>query len=329
MPLPTIPISQTQRAAQTLLALAQGSAPLPTPPPLSSGQDASADSQSSIRVVCISDTHCAYPEVPDGDLLLHTGDMTNKGTFDEIQAQLDWLKSLPHKTKVVIAGNHDNLLDTTFVENKPGPNIAPHGGETARRRKGKGKAELDWGAIVYLDNSAATVTVDLPGGEEAAPRKRSLKIFGSPWTPIMRGFPVYPFQYDPGARDPWEGLIPDDTDIFLIHGPPRFHLDQNYGCEHLLREVWRARPPLVVFGHVHAAHGEETVVYDTVRYWHMRAMTTQSWGSLLVLAFHAVLARLGISGSRSPETSRGEASHLVNSAVKSGDRKFDIISFDI
>lgn len=44
---------------------------------------------SPVRTVCISDTHNIQPELPDGDVLLHAGDLTNRGTFDELQAQLD------------------------------------------------------------------------------------------------------------------------------------------------------------------------------------------------------------------------------------------------
>ena len=62
-----------------------------------------------IRVVCLSDTHDQVPsEVPDGDLLIHAGDLTNPGTAASIQKQLDWLASLPHPHKIVVAGNHDS-----------------------------------------------------------------------------------------------------------------------------------------------------------------------------------------------------------------------------
>lgn len=53
--------------------------------------------------------------MPDGDVLLHAGDITDKGTFEELQAQLDWLKSLPHMHKIVIDGNHDRLIDAEYV----------------------------------------------------------------------------------------------------------------------------------------------------------------------------------------------------------------------
>ncbi|EGX96671.1 phosphoesterase [Cordyceps militaris CM01] len=51
------------------------------------------------------------PNVPDGDLLLHAGNLTVGGSFAKLQAQLDWLNTLPHRQKVVIAGNHDVLLE--------------------------------------------------------------------------------------------------------------------------------------------------------------------------------------------------------------------------
>jgi predicted MPP superfamily phosphohydrolase len=68
-------------------------------------------SKPKIRVVCLSDTHTNTPAVPPGDLLIHAGDLTNRGTVKDIQAQLDWLNSLPHKHKIIIAGNHDSYFD--------------------------------------------------------------------------------------------------------------------------------------------------------------------------------------------------------------------------
>ena len=65
---------------------------------------ASSPRKDSLTIVCISDTHTLEPDLPDGDLLLHAGDLTNAGSFDEMQGQLDWLNRQSHKYKVVIAG---------------------------------------------------------------------------------------------------------------------------------------------------------------------------------------------------------------------------------
>jgi len=51
------------------------------------------------RFVCISDTHNRTPVVPDGDVLLHAGDIS-AGVPNSMKSMFDWLRSLPHQTKV-------------------------------------------------------------------------------------------------------------------------------------------------------------------------------------------------------------------------------------
>ena len=57
-----------------------------------------------LRIVCISDTHNCHGKiaVPDGDVLIHAGDFTYRGTAGEIEAFNSWLGTLPHKHKVWI-----------------------------------------------------------------------------------------------------------------------------------------------------------------------------------------------------------------------------------
>ncbi|MGE0487941.1 MAG: metallophosphoesterase [Vulcanimicrobiota bacterium] len=63
----------------------------------------------SPRVVCLSDTHSLHEqvEVPEGDILLHAGDLCNHGTKGEVKAFDAWLGRQPHRHKLFIAGNHD------------------------------------------------------------------------------------------------------------------------------------------------------------------------------------------------------------------------------
>jgi predicted phosphodiesterase len=59
-----------------------------------------------VRIVCISDTHnddCTG-SLPEGDILIHAGDMTDDGTIEELHAAYDWISALPYKVKVVVAG---------------------------------------------------------------------------------------------------------------------------------------------------------------------------------------------------------------------------------
>jgi 3',5'-cyclic AMP phosphodiesterase CpdA len=56
-------------------------------------------------------------DVPDGDVLIHCGDFTNKGKLDEIRAFDEWLGTFPHPIKLVIAGNHE--LGSPFQQFDP------------------------------------------------------------------------------------------------------------------------------------------------------------------------------------------------------------------
>ncbi|KAG1865601.1 Metallo-dependent phosphatase-like protein, partial [Suillus tomentosus] len=55
--------------------------------------------------------HSQHRHIP-GDTLIHAGDLTHSGTPRELQVAFDWLVSLPHEDKIVIAGNHDTYLQT-------------------------------------------------------------------------------------------------------------------------------------------------------------------------------------------------------------------------
>lgn len=61
------------------------------------------------RFVCISDTHNAFPggafKLPEGDVLIHAGDMTNQGTFSELQKTLKWIEEADFEVKIIVAGN--------------------------------------------------------------------------------------------------------------------------------------------------------------------------------------------------------------------------------
>ena len=52
------------------------------------------------RFVCISDTHSKTFSVPEGDVLIHAGDLCSWGAVKQLQVTMDWLVSLPHPTKM-------------------------------------------------------------------------------------------------------------------------------------------------------------------------------------------------------------------------------------
>ena len=64
-----------------------------------------------MRIVVTSDTHNNYPEIPEGDIFIHCGDLTARGTTEECLRALGWISRLPHRHKFVVPGNHDFELD--------------------------------------------------------------------------------------------------------------------------------------------------------------------------------------------------------------------------
>ena len=62
------------------------------------------------RFVCVSDTHNTSPadgafKLPKGDVLVHAGDLTKQGTFQELKKTLDWISQADFEVKLVVAGN--------------------------------------------------------------------------------------------------------------------------------------------------------------------------------------------------------------------------------
>jgi predicted phosphohydrolase len=249
-----------------------------------------------VTIVCVSDTHNKTPTVPDGDIFLHAGDLTRAGTFTELQAQLRWINTLPHQHKIVIAGNHDFLLDQQFVESFP---------ERIFVEEGYSRTNLAWGSIIYLENSSTTVTV----------RGRQVNIFGCPLTPKSGN---WAFQY-PTIQNVWKDFIPIDTDILLTHGPPKGHLDvyeTSKGCEWLMRELWNKKPRLVVFGHIHAGHGIEQLDWGYVQKLYDRVVVGDAGLlSVILMAFVRLADNIWYILSRSWKR---DVSTLVNAAVVSG-----------
>ncbi|KAL4960479.1 metallophosphatase domain-containing protein [Aspergillus stella-maris] len=284
----TLPGHRLRKWAQYLLDLHLRLSPAAATLPSIPSKEAERAPKGQIRVVCVSDTHNNQPSLPPGDVLIHAGDLTENGSFDELQKQIDWLSAQPYHHIVAIAGNHDVLLDEGFLEKYP------------ERRYGdsRSRGDLDWGRVVYLENEDITAEITLtPNSEDGtdakdnaqnsnnephslslsststSPQKtRKLKIYGTPLTPQ---YGISAFQYPSSlSEEIWENKIPADTEILIVHGPPRLHLDfdpniQGGGLRHtgdayLTSEIGRVRPRLVVFGHIHVGYGREDLVLDSV-----------------------------------------------------------------
>ncbi|RLN80542.1 hypothetical protein BBO99_00004411 [Phytophthora kernoviae] len=70
-----------------------------------------------MKVVCVSDTHGLHDQaldIPQGDVFIHAGDFTDTGERNEVLAFNQFLGTLPHRYKIVIAGNHESTFDREF-----------------------------------------------------------------------------------------------------------------------------------------------------------------------------------------------------------------------
>ncbi|KAF8159018.1 Metallo-dependent phosphatase-like protein [Pholiota molesta] len=209
------------------------------------------------RFVCISDTHAHAFAVPDGDVLLHSGDLTNTGTLREFEKTMDWLYSLPHRIKIIIAGNHDLTLHTEWYEQT---HMQQHREKQAIERiltmmKGP---RADEAGIIYLRDEEYNSKLKMVAGFGAFMGHRFIK-----WSPE---FCDWAFNY---PREEGETLVAKfpKTDILLTHGPPYEILDrtnggQDVGCEALRARLPDLRPRLHLFGHIHEAHGAYIHTWD-------------------------------------------------------------------
>ena len=73
-----------------------------------------------MRLVIISDTHgylWQENDLPDGDALIHCGDVSLHSTEREIQTFASWMDGQRHENKIVIAGNHDKYMSSKWFKN--------------------------------------------------------------------------------------------------------------------------------------------------------------------------------------------------------------------
>jgi Icc-related predicted phosphoesterase len=178
-----------------------------------------------LKIIAISDTHCRHKSVrlPKGDMVIHAGDVSYKGSFSEVSDFLQWFGGLPFRHKIFIAGNHDFYFERTNAATIQ--NTIPDG-------------------VTYLNDSGTYIN--------------GIQVWGSPVTPW---FYNWAFNRRRGAEinKHW-ARIPAGTDLLITHGPPFGILDNvingNYaGDKDLLQKVEEIKPAVHVFGHIHEAYG--------------------------------------------------------------------------
>lgn len=77
-----------------------------------------------MKILHLSDTHGLHhrlDDMPEADVLVHSGDISNSGTEEEVLDFLNWFIELPYPHKIFVTGNHDLCLwETEGIEDLPG-----------------------------------------------------------------------------------------------------------------------------------------------------------------------------------------------------------------
>lgn len=66
-----------------------------------------------MKILHLSDTHSNHfrlRDLPDADVVVHSGDFTMNGSEAEAIDFMNWFCDLPYKHKIFICGNHDDCL---------------------------------------------------------------------------------------------------------------------------------------------------------------------------------------------------------------------------
>ena len=187
-----------------------------------------------MTVLHISDTHAFHGLYPmnrfEGiDLVIHSGDCSNYmdpyRNEQEVRNFIEWYKTVPVANKIYVAGNHDTSIERGLVT----------------------RADFTENGIIYLENEG----IEIDG----------LKIWGSPHTPTFGNWAFMKARHK--LYKVWDN-IPDDTDILIVHGPPKGILDlstdrhhnlEMCGCNSLRKRVEKMNLKLMCFGHIHNSEG--------------------------------------------------------------------------
>ena len=184
----------------------------------------------NMKILHISDTHGMHNLFPrdmfEGiDMVIHSGDCSNSGYLQhsilEVTNFLNWYEMLPVAYKIFVAGNHDTAIARNSIR----------------------QADIEMRGIIYLENES----VEIEG----------IKIWGSPITPTFGDWSF--MKARDKTHEVWK-TIPVDTDIIVVHGPPKGVRDITYNRENklemcgdlaLAKAIAIIKPRLVMFGHIH------------------------------------------------------------------------------
>jgi Icc-related predicted phosphoesterase len=193
-----------------------------------------------VKIVAVSDLHGHLPEIPACDFCLLGGDLC-PASDHSVGRQASWLDSKFRSWLGGIPSRHTIGVagnhDFVFEES---PQRVPLG--------------MRW---TYLQDQAAEI--------------EGIRFWGAPHQPTFHN---WAFNLEPDQlRKKWS-LIPSDTQVLVLHGPPSGYGDfaprhlnpgdddtkwpsgEHVGCPHLTQRMGQLESlELAVYGHIHSGHG--------------------------------------------------------------------------
>lgn len=190
------------------------------------------------KITCISDSHNKHKQLDGflhgGDILIHAGDSTGRGYKEELESFFKWYDGIDsYDHKLFIAGNHDFGFQD-FPEEYKG-------------------ILTGYKTIEYLQDDLIVL------GDGEMDYIDMVKIWGTPWQPEFYNW-AFNLPRGQALKEKWD-MIPHNTDILIVHGPPHGKLDYvpydsvNVGCEELMKKIEEIKPKIVVCGHIHEGYG--------------------------------------------------------------------------
>jgi predicted phosphodiesterase len=190
-------------------------------------------------------------ELPKGDVLIHAGDISNKGGEIDVTNFIHWFQNIEgFDTKIFISGNHDFCFEKV---NEP-----HHKGDYDWLHHLTSSENLSQSDVTYLQDDFIMI--------ESPEFSRPIKFYGTPWQPWFYDWAFNLPRLGEELKSKW-AFIPEDTDVLITHGPPNGYGDlvnnwrqpnTNVGCELLLNRIIDIKPVLNIFGHIHEGYGVYT-----------------------------------------------------------------------
>ena len=189
-----------------------------------------------MRIVAVADTHLFHDElvIPDGDVFVHAGDLCRGGDLDELRVASDWITSLPHRYKVVVAGNHDWAFD---------------------RDRAAARALF----ATYLEDGDVTL--------------EGVRFYGSPWQPAFNDW-AFNLPRGAALAAKWSLIPTGIDVLVTHSPPAglgdRSPVGNRTGCADLRARVAEVAPRLHLFGHIHQDGGawrEGATLFANVTTW--------------------------------------------------------------